>query len=120
MNDAHDNVLLHGEYLEAALELGEIAQAKRELAEREKRCKELLEKMLSVGERGVDKDNVPIVVVRKGAARFSSERAAEALPNEVLLKISVFTPDLKLAKQVLPPAMFEQCLDYNKASVVAL
>jgi len=120
MTDAHDNVLLHGEYLEAALELGEIAEAKRELAEREKRCKELLEKLLSVGERGVDKDNVPIVVVRKGAARFDPERAAESLSNDMLLKICTFTPDYKLAKQVLPPAMYEQCLDYNKASVVAV
>ena len=120
MNDAHDNVLLHGEYLEAALELGEIAESKRELAEREKRCKELLEKLLTVGERGVDKDNIPIVVVRKGAARFNTDRAAESLPNEVLLKISTFTPDVKLAKQVLSPAMYEMCVDYNKASVVAV
>lgn len=120
MNDAHDNVLLHGEYLDAALELGEIADAKAELERREKSCNDLLNKLLSVGERGVDKDNVPIVAVRKGAARFNADRAAEYLPNDVLLGICTFTPDAKVAKLLLEPDMYEQCLEYNQASVVAL
>lgn len=120
MNDTHDNVLLHGEYLDAALQLGDIAQAKAELEQREKLCKDLLNKLLSVGERGVDKDNVPIVAVRKGAARFNADRAAEILPNDVLLGICTFTPDAKVAKLLLEPAQYEQCLDYNHASVVAL
>lgn len=120
MNRTHDNVLLHGEYLDAALELGEIAHARGELDEREKRCKDVLDKLLSVGERGVDKDNIPIVAVRTGAARFNADRAAEFLPNDVLLGICTFTPDAKVAKLLLEPAEYEQCLDYNQASVVAL
>jgi hypothetical protein len=38
----------------------------------------------------------------------------------MLLKICTFTPDYKLAKQVLPPVMYEYCLTYNKSSVVAV
>jgi hypothetical protein len=29
-------------------------------------------------------------------------------------------PDGKLAKALLPPTLYEECLTYNKASVVAL
>jgi len=119
-NEAHDNVLLHDEYLAAAIELGEIAQAKRELSERETHCKELLEKLLSVGERGVDKDNIPIVYVRAGAARFNAERAFASLPQTIFLGICTSAPDPKLAKELLTPGMYEDCLTYNKSSVVAL
>lgn len=120
MIDAHDNVLLHGEYLDAALELAEIAETKRVLNARESACKTLLEEVLSVGERGVDKDNIPIVAVLPGAARFSPERAAQVLPEQVLQSISSFRADGQLAHRMLSVAMYEECLEYNKASVVAL
>jgi len=120
MNNPHDSVLLHGEYLDAALELGEIAEAKRDLDAREKRCRDLLGSLLSVGECGVDKDNIPIVAVKAGAARFNPERAIAVLPSDVLLGICSRAPDARVAKQLLSPAMYEDCLEYNNASVVAV
>ena len=120
MNDPHDSVLLHGEYLDAALELGEIAEAKRDLDAREKRCRDLLGSLLSVGECGVDKDNIPIVAVIAGAARFNPERALTRLTPDLMLSICTSTPDAKRAKALLPPNLYEDCLEYNHASVVAV
>jgi len=120
MNDAHDNVLLYGEYLDAALELGEIADAKSDLESREKRCRQLLDELLSVGECGVDKDNIPIVVVIAGAARFNPDRALDRLTPDLMLSICTSTPDAKRAKALLPPNLYEDCLTYNASSVVAV
>lgn len=120
MNDPHDSVLLHGEYLDAALELGEIAEAKRDLDAREKRCRDLLGSLLSVGECGVDKDNIPIVAVIAGAARFNSKRAIDLLSPDLILSICTSTPDAKRAKALLPENLYEDCLTYNEPSVVAV
>jgi len=120
MSDHVDTVLLTDEYLEAARELRQISQEKKVLAEREAAVKQTLEKLLTVGERGVSADGEELVAVRKGAARFKPELAAQALPENVLATVMVSVPDAKLAKAILSPALYEQCCEYNKASVVAL
>jgi hypothetical protein len=119
-NEAHDNVLLSGATLAAAIRLVEIKEIEADLKDEKKRCKEILDQVLSVGERGVDKDNIAIVTVRKGAGRFSPERAHEFLPEAVYASICTISPDGKRAKEILAPVLYEECLEYNSASVVAL
>lgn len=117
---AYDNVLLEDEYLEAAKELREITEAKKELAVREDQLKAIIEKVLTVGEKGVAPDGTPLVAIRAGSKRFSPEKAAANLPPEVLASIQVITVDGKRAKAVLAPALYDLCVDYTKSSVVAL
>lgn len=116
----HDNVLLEDEYLAAASELRQIAETKKQLTAREDQLKEILEKVLTVGEKGVASDGTPLVAIRAGAKRFSAEKAAANLPPEVLASIQVITVDSKKAKAVLAPALYDLCVDYTKPSVVAL
>lgn len=116
----HDNVLLEDDYLEAAQELRQIAAEKKRLADREAELKQILEKVLTVGEKGISPDGTPLVAIRAGAAKFSAQRAAENLPAELLEAITVSVPDGKKAKTILAPALYELCVDYNKSSVVAL
>jgi len=117
---AHDNVLLHGIYLEAALCLAEIEDDIDDLLDRQKRYRKLLLNLLSVGENGVDKDNVAIVTVIAGATSFNPTLALQMLPQEMLLRICTSAPDPKKAKQYLSEAAYESCVEYNQASVVAL
>lgn len=118
--DAHDNVQLEDEYLAAASELRQIAETKKQLSAREDQLKAIIEKVLTVGERGVAPDGTPLVAIRAGAKRFSAEKAAANLPPEILASIQVFVPDGKKAKTILAPALYELCVEYNKSSVVAL
>lgn len=118
--EAHDNVLLEDDYLAAAIELREIAEAKKRLAQREDHLKSIIEKVLTVGERGVDADGVPYVTIRAGSKRFSAEKAAANLPPEVLASIQIIVADGKKAKSVLAPALYDLCVEYTKSSVVAL
>jgi hypothetical protein len=120
MTDAHDNVLLEDEFLAAANELREIAAEKKVLAEREAECKRLLEKVLTVGEKGVSPDGEALVQVRRGAKIFKAALATEHLEQEVLARILTLQPDASVAKDILPDGLFDVCCSYNKASVVAL
>ena len=120
MSQPHDNVLLEDEYLEAAQELREIAAEKKRLAEREAHVKQILEKILNVGEKGVAPDGTPLVAIRAGAAKFSPQLAAQALPADLLASIQVTTADAKKAKAILAPALYDLCVEYNKSSVTAL
>ena len=120
MTEYVDTVVLEDEFLAAASELRNIAAEKKALAEREDYCKRVIEKILSVGDRGVSPDGEEMVVVRKGAARFKAELAEANLPPEVLQSILVLAPDGKRAKAILAPALYEMCTEENKPSVVAL
>ena len=120
IDEAHDFVLLEDEYLTAAYELREIAAAKRQLLEREADCKRIIEKVLTVGERGISPDGEQLVYVRQGARIFKEGIATELLPSEQLSAILTLQPDAKLAREVLPEDMYEACCEYNKASVVVI
>lgn len=120
MTEHVDTVVLEDEYLAAASELRNIAAEKKHLAEREAECKRVIEKVLSVGDRGVAPDGEEYVVIRKGAARFKPELATANLPAELLQAILVLAPDGKRAKSILAPALYELCTEETKPSVVVL
>lgn len=120
MTEPHDNVLLEDEYLEAAHELREVTAQIKELTERQAQLKLVLEKVLTVGERGVAADGTPLVAIKGGAGKFSPEQAVKNLPAELIEAIQVTTLDGAKAKAILAPALYELCLKYNKNSVVAL
>lgn len=116
----HDNVLLEDDYLEAAHELRQIAVEKKRLADREEQLKQIIEKVLTVGEKGIAPDGTPLVAIRAGSKRFSADKAAANLPPEVLASIQIIVADGKRAKSVLAPALYDLCVEYTKSSVVAL
>ena len=120
MSEYTDTVVLEDEYLAAAREIVEITALEKQLAERKARAKQVIEKALAVGERGISPDGEPLVVVRAGAARFDADKATQSLPANLLESITVKAPDAKRAKAVLAPALLDLCMTYNKPSVVAL
>lgn len=120
MIDTHDFVLLEGDFLAAAYELREIATEKRQLLEREAECKRILEKVLTVGERGISPDGEQLVFIRAGARVFKPTLAAELLPRDYLNSILTLQADSKLAREVLPDDVYDACCEYNKASVVVV
>jgi len=115
-----EHVQLSGEYLDAAVELRAIARRKKELTEREAKCKRIIEKHLAIGDRGVTPDGEEIIIVRAGAKRFDAGLAAENLPKEVLAQITTMQIDPQRAKTILAPALFELCCTENRASVIVL
>lgn len=120
MSDHTDTVILEDEFLDAAREIVEITAQEKALAERKARAKQIVEKALAVGERGISPDGELLVAVRGGAARFDADKAAEVLPANLLESIMVTAPDGKRAKAILAPGLFDLCVTYNKPSVVAL
>jgi hypothetical protein len=121
MNDqAHDFVLLEDDYLAAAYELQDIASTKKLLKERQAECKRILEKVLTVGERGVSPDGDELVYVRRGARMFRAGLATTNLDKDLLSQILTLQPDANIAKDILPDSLYDECCVYNKASVVAL
>jgi hypothetical protein len=120
MTDNTPTVVLQDEYLDAARELVAIAAEEKALAERKARAKQIIEKALAEGERGISPDGEPLVTVRTGSARFDPDAAARNLPTELLQSISVTVPDGKRAKAILSPALYDLCVTRNKPSVVAL
>ena len=120
MSEHTDTVVLEDEYLDAAREIVEITAQEKALAERKAAAKQIVEKALAVGERGVSPDGELLVAVRAGAARFDPALATRNLPAEILATISVTAPDAKRAKAVLAPALLDLYQTRNKPSVVAL
>lgn len=120
MSTHTDTVILDDEYLAAARELVEIAAEEKALAERKIEAKRIIEKVLTVGDRGVSPDGELLVAVRAGAARFKPELAEANLPADLVASISVTVPDGKRAKAILSPVLYDRCVEYNKPSVVAL
>jgi hypothetical protein len=120
MNDQpHDFVLLEDDYLAAARELREIVTEKRLLYQREADCKRILEKVLTVGERGISPDGDQLVYVRQGARIFKPALAVELL-GEQLGTILTLQPDAKLAQEVLPDDIYDACCVYNNSNVVVV
>lgn len=113
-------VLLTDEYLEAAETIVRITALEKELAEEKAAAKQVIEKVLAIGDKGVSPDGVLLVTVRAGAARFDPDLATRNLPADILASISVTVPDAKRAKAILAPALLEMCQSHNKPSVVAL
>lgn len=56
-------------------------------------------------------DNQPVWTVRPGNRRWNEDKAREALPGHVLDSITVTETrlDPKVAREVLPPALYAQC-----------
>lgn len=120
-SDHVDTVVLEDEYLAAARELVAIAAEEKELAARKAAARQIVEKALAVGERGISPDGEPLVVVRAGSMRFDAEKAAEVLDGSPLLEsIMVKAPDGKRAKAVLAPALYEACCTSTKPSLAVL
>jgi hypothetical protein len=116
----NEHVILDGEYLNAAIELRNIAEIKKNLATIEAECKRIIEKHLAVGDRGVTPDGEEIITVRAGAKRFDAGLAAENLPKEVLAQITTMQVDAQRAKTILAPALYDLCCTENRASVIVL
>jgi hypothetical protein len=120
MSNYVDTVVLKNEFLAAALELRDISDQIKELAEREAEAKRLIEKVLIVGERGISPDGEPLVIVEAGERVFNPSMAAFTLEDDELRQILTFQPDEVIAKKVLPNHVYDKCCTYNKAKVVAL
>ena len=116
----NEHVKLEGDYLNAAIELRQIAEIKKTLAPREAECKRIIEAYLNIGERGVTPDGEEIITVRAGARRFDPALAAENLPKEVLAQITTLQVDAQRAKTILAPALYDLCCTENKPSVIVL
>ena len=116
----NEHVILDGEYLNAAIELRNIAEIKKNLATIEAECKRVIEKHLAIGERGVTPDGDEIITVRAGAKRFDAGLAAENLPKEVLAQITTLQVDAQRAKTILAPALYDLCCTENRPSVIVL
>jgi len=116
----NNHVILDGEYLDAALKLRAIGLMKKNLAEREADCKRIIEKHLTVGDRGVTSDGYEIITVRAGARRFDAGLAAANLPTAILAQITTMQIDPQRAKIILAPALFDLCCTENRASVIVL
>ena len=115
-----EHVQLEGEYLNAAVELRQIAAIKKNLAPLEAECKRVIEAYLNIGERGVTPDGEEIITVRAGARRFDAAMAAENLPKDVLAQITTLQVDPQRAKTILAPALYDLCCTENKPSVIVL
>lgn len=67
----------------------------------------------------IDPDGTPLIRVAPGMARFSATRAAEVLTPDQLAAVSRTTPDAKLARSLLAPAIYE-ALCVESAPVVSV
>ena len=115
-----EHVKLDGDYLNAAIELRQIAEIKKNLAPIEAECKRIIEAYLNIGERGVTPDGEEIITVRAGARRFDAGLAADNLPTAVLAQITTLQVDAQRAKTILAPALYDLCCTENKPSVIVL
>ena len=114
-------VVLEDEYLDAARELVAIAAEEKALAERKAAARQIVEKALAVGERGISPDGEPLVTVRAGSMRFDAEKAVEVLDGSPLLEsIMVKAPDGKRAKAIHAPALYEACCTATRPSLAVL
>ena len=115
-----EHVILEGEYLDAAIQLRAIQLEKKDLATREAECKAIIEKHLMIGEKGITPDGEEIIAIRQGASRFNVELAESILPKDLLASILTLQADPKRAKAILAPALYDQCCDRNRPSVITL
>lgn len=112
-------ITLDATHLAAALELRTILAEEKQLAERKKTAKAILAEILTdVGQTAVDADGVIVATVKAGARRFNAEEATRNLPTPMLKLIIQSVPDAALAKELLPPAMYEKCCKATANSIV--
>lgn len=112
-------VTLDPTHLAAALELRTILTEEKALADRKKAAKAILsEVLLEVGQTAIDPDGVIVATVKAGSKRFNAEEATRNLPAPLLKMIVQSVPDAGLAKELLPPAMYEKCCKATAPSIV--
>jgi len=103
-------VVLDDTHLAAAAELKQIMVEEKQLAARKDAAKKILAEILTeVGQTAVDSDGVIWASMKAGASRWDAELAKRTLPPKMLELISVSTPDKDLAKEILPPALYNAC-----------
>jgi hypothetical protein len=113
-------VVLDDRHLEAARELRAIIGEEKALADRKAAAKAVLAEVLTiVGQDAVDEHGEKWATVRAGSARFNGEEAARNLPPAALKMIVREVPDAKLAKDVLPPALYALCVKAGDPSIVS-
>lgn len=113
-------IVLSDRYLAAAQELRDVMAQEKILAERKAAAKKILAEVLTdVGQSAVDEYGTPLATMRPGQARFDAELAIRNLPDAALQMIVRNVPDAKLAREVLPPALYEQCVVRSAPSIVA-
>lgn len=114
-------VTLDSRHLEAARELRVILAEEKHLAERKAAAKAILAEVLTdIGQEAVDEHGEKWATMRAGSARFNAEEATRNLPAAALKLIVREVPDGKLAKEVLPPAMYALCTKVGEPTIAAL
>jgi hypothetical protein len=125
-----DGVLLEDDFLDAARTLRENAATRARIDAEDAHAKEILAKVLTDGETGVDADGTPLVKMKPGNLVWNDEAAAANLPADVLPRVTVTEPahtievpertyvDKAKAKDVLAPALYRLCCKPNKSTVV--
>lgn len=113
-------VTLDERHLAAARELRAVMDEEKVLADRKAAAKKILaEVLVEVGQDAVDEYGEKWATVRPGAARFDAEQAVRNLPPAALKMIVREVPDGKLAKEVLPPALYDKCTKPGSPSIVS-
>lgn len=125
-----DGVLLEDDFLDAARTLRENAATRARIDAEDAHAKEILAKVLTDGETGVDADGTPLVKMKPGNLVWNDEAAAANLPADVLPRVTVVEPahmvevpekryiDKAKAKDVLAPALYRLCCKPNKSTIV--
>lgn len=108
---------------DSALEV--LARRRLELTARRDELTETIEQvdaalltLLQPGEAALI-DGEPVWIVAPGNRRWNDDKAREVLPETLIEAITVIEPriDRKLAKQVLPPALYLECTVQNKPHI---
>ena len=113
-------VVLDEKHLAAARELREVLAEEKVLAERKAAAKAILAEVLTViGQDAVDENGEKWATMKAGSARFNAEEAVRSLPPAALKMIVREVPDGKLAKEVLPPALYAKCVKVGEPSIAS-
>jgi hypothetical protein len=113
-------VVLDDRHLAAARELREVLAEEKVLAERKAAAKAILAEVLTViGQDAVDENGEKWATMKAGSARFNAEEAVRNLPPAALKMIVREVPDGKLAKEVLPPALYAKCVKVGEPSIAS-
>lgn len=113
-------VTITDRHLAAAQELRAVLDEEKVLAARKDAAKAILAEVLTeVGQEAVDENGVKWASVRPGSARFDAQEAIRNLPPAALKMIVREVPDPKLAKDVLPPALYEKCTKASNPTIVS-
>ena len=122
--EQHDPTLvpLADEYLDAARTLRVNAVKRARLDDEDAAAKEILAKLLTDGDTGVDETGQPLVRMRPGAHVWSETQARDVLPTDTIERLTVTRTetvlDKGLAKDTLAPAIYAACCKRNKSTVV--